>query len=81
MKKTLVDNFVKAGEAGMLTENAISGVAKGLGVSNEAAKDMLIAKELEKSASAGILTEKQISKLTEKYGIPKDKVQEIYIRI
>ena len=78
MKTQLVDNFTKAGAAGMLTETAISKVAKGLGVTNSMAKDMLIAKELEKSASAGILTEKQISKLTEKYGISKDKVQEIY---
>ena len=78
MKTQLVDNFMKAGQAGMLTDDAISKVAKSLGVTNSQAKNMLLTKELEKVSNQSELTKTQISEMASKYGLAKDEVSRIF---
>lgn len=78
MGQQLVDNFYKAGEAGMLTDDAITKVAKSMGKTNAEAKDMLLSKELKSAGEAGVLTAKQTDALVQKYGVSKEKVTEIF---
>lgn len=78
MKNAMVDNFVKAGKAGVLTEDAINKVAFSLGKTNAEAKDMLLKKELEGAANQSRLTTTQVTELAAKYGLSGDQVTRIF---
>jgi hypothetical protein len=73
MKTKLIENFTKAGEAGMLTDDAIKGVAKSLKTTEQEAKKMLLVAELKKAADAGVLTEEMIGRIGDKYGYTKEQ--------
>ena len=77
-KKALINSFMKGGEAGLVTEEAINKIAKTIGVSNEEAKKMLVAKALEDAAKSGKVTEEAINKIAGKFGYSKEKAIELY---
>lgn len=78
MKTAMVDNFLKAGQAGMLTDTAIQGVAKSLKMSNEDAKKMLITEELKKAANQSKLTDTQVAELAQRYNTTGNEVTRIF---
>lgn len=77
MKTQLIDNFTKAGAAGMLTDDAIKGVAKSLKTTEQEAKKMLLVAELKKLKDSGLETEEAIARIGDKYGYTKDEAKKV----
>ncbi len=76
-KQALVDSFEKGGKAGLLTEKAISKIAKQLNITSDEAKKMLLAKELEEISKKGEISQETLDKLADKYGVARTKATEI----
>lgn len=77
--KALVDNFNNAGKAGLLTQNAVNGVAKSLNITGEEAKKSLITQALTDAASKGKVTDTEIAKIAQRFGISTDEAKKMLI--
>lgn len=69
--------FVDGSNAGLLTEDAIKRVAKAQGISEQQAKQQLLAAALKEAASKGAVTESTIESIAKKFGVSKVEAQKM----
>ena len=77
--KALVDNFNNAGKAGLLTQNAINGVAKSMSITGDEAKKSLITQALSDAAAKGTVADTEIAKIAQRFGISTDEAKKMLI--
>lgn len=76
-KEALVKGFLDGSKAGLVTEQAISNIAKALKISDQEARELVVKDILLETAKSGEVTESQIKKISGEHKVTEQRVREI----
>lgn len=76
-KQAMVDAFVEGSKAGMMTQESLNAIAQALSITNDEAKKIPIAKELEEANRQGKATPELVEKIAQKYMVSQEVVRNL----